>query len=192
MKTETKYDLAKKKMIQGLITLLERKDFLDIGVKELCQEAGVNRSTFYAHYDNTFELLEDCRAYMVDTFIDIYAEKERESFAQGERKKNYITRDYILPYLKQIKKNRIIYETYQKLHLSMNRDEGFEALLANLAMPVARKNDPASKEYQIRYITKFYIEGINAIIRLWIQNGMKENEEEICDLITDLMIKKEE
>ena len=45
---------AKDKLIEALIKLLSVKDFNQINVKELCQIANVNRTTFYAYYDNTF------------------------------------------------------------------------------------------------------------------------------------------
>ena len=53
------YATAQKRMIDGMISLLQYKSFLDINVKELCMVSNVNRTTIYAQYDNTYELLED-------------------------------------------------------------------------------------------------------------------------------------
>ena len=52
-KNESKYFNTAVKMDKALVTLLEKKDFEYITVKEICDTAGVNRSTFYLHYDNT-------------------------------------------------------------------------------------------------------------------------------------------
>jgi len=52
-------------MDEALICLLEKKDFEYITIKEICQEAGVNRSTFYLHYENTRDLLEETVEYLV-------------------------------------------------------------------------------------------------------------------------------
>lgn len=185
---DKKYDSAKQKMINGLILLLNEKDFLDIGVKELCEVSNVHRSTFYAHYDNTFELLEDSKNYMISTFLDAYDKKNKEEFEQGKYKDNYITKEYLLPYLKLIKQNKIIYETYAKLHLSLNDSNYFEQLISKLSLPVSRINQKNVDETKIRYITKFYLAGINEIIKSWIKNNFKESEEEICDIITSLVI----
>ena len=46
-------------MNQALLSLLEKKDIEFITVTEITKKAGVNRSTFYLHYDNVYELLEE-------------------------------------------------------------------------------------------------------------------------------------
>ena len=46
-------------MHNALITLLDSKDFEYITIKEICEIAGVNRSTFYLHYDNVNDLLQE-------------------------------------------------------------------------------------------------------------------------------------
>ena len=58
-KNESKYFNTSLKMNDALISLLRKKDFEYISVKDVCEEAKVNRSTFYLHYDNTYELLEE-------------------------------------------------------------------------------------------------------------------------------------
>ncbi|MDY2657325.1 MAG: TetR/AcrR family transcriptional regulator [Candidatus Limiplasma sp.] len=49
-KSESKYFHTALRMDEALITLLEKKDLEFITVKEICETAGVNRSTFYLHY----------------------------------------------------------------------------------------------------------------------------------------------
>ena len=56
-KNESKYFNTAIKMDEALITLLEKKDFEYITIREICATAGVNRSTFYLHYENTADLL---------------------------------------------------------------------------------------------------------------------------------------
>ena len=46
-KNESKYFNTAIKMDEALITLLEKKDFEYITIMEICEMAGVNRSTFY-------------------------------------------------------------------------------------------------------------------------------------------------
>ena len=45
-------------MNQALISLMEKQTFDSITIKALCEKAGINRSTFYSHYQNLTELLE--------------------------------------------------------------------------------------------------------------------------------------
>ena len=59
-KNESKYFYTAQLMNQALISLLEKKDIEFITVTEITKKAGVNRSTFYLHYENTKDLLQEC------------------------------------------------------------------------------------------------------------------------------------
>ena len=67
-KNESKYFNTAVRMDEALIALLEKKEFSYITVKEICDTAGVNRSTFYLHYENTSDLLKETTAYVLDDF----------------------------------------------------------------------------------------------------------------------------
>lgn len=60
-----------KKLIQeALITLFQKKDFEDITVKDISEEATVNRATFYAHYVDKFALLDEMIAEAFDACLE--------------------------------------------------------------------------------------------------------------------------
>ena len=63
-KSESKYYNTAVKMDLALISLLKEKPFDYITVSEICSKAGVNRSTFYLHYENTRDLLKETIAYL--------------------------------------------------------------------------------------------------------------------------------
>ena len=56
-KSESKYFNTALLMNEALLLLLEKKDYEFITVTEICQKAGVNRSTFYLHYESMDDLL---------------------------------------------------------------------------------------------------------------------------------------
>lgn len=58
-KKTSKYYETARLMDEALLVLLEKKDFAFITIKEICAKAGVNRSTFYLHYENTNDLLAE-------------------------------------------------------------------------------------------------------------------------------------
>lgn len=49
--------LTKKLLQEGLLRLLEQKSLDKISVTELCRESGINRATFYNHYNSPQDLL---------------------------------------------------------------------------------------------------------------------------------------
>lgn len=56
-KSESKYYNTALLMDEALLLLLEKKEYEFITVKEICEKAGVNRSTFYLHYETIDDLL---------------------------------------------------------------------------------------------------------------------------------------
>ena len=54
-RSESKYFNTAIKMDLALISLLGKKSIEYISVSEICTLAGVNRSTFYLHYENIGE-----------------------------------------------------------------------------------------------------------------------------------------
>ena len=55
-------------MDEAFLTLLAKKDFEYITVKEICEVAGVNRSTFYLHYETMSDLLSESISRMNEQF----------------------------------------------------------------------------------------------------------------------------
>ena len=71
-KSESKYFNTAKKMNLALISLLKKKPFEYITISELCEKAGVNRSTFYLHYEKTYDLLSETTQYILDGFLSYF------------------------------------------------------------------------------------------------------------------------
>ncbi len=58
-------------LLQGLMQLMETKDIRDISVKELSDLADINRGTFYLHYRDIYDLLEQIEDEMFMEFNEI-------------------------------------------------------------------------------------------------------------------------
>lgn len=43
----------------ALLSLLAEKEYADITITDLCREAEINRGTFYLHYDNLREVMDE-------------------------------------------------------------------------------------------------------------------------------------
>ena len=55
-------------MDEAFLILLEKKDYDYITIKEICEKAGVNRSTFYLHYETLDDLLKESLSYIFSKF----------------------------------------------------------------------------------------------------------------------------
>ena len=74
-KSESKYFHTALRMDEALISLLKEKDLEYITVKEICQKAGVNRSTFYLHYETIADLVNETVEMVNQRFSACFAEK---------------------------------------------------------------------------------------------------------------------
>lgn len=61
--------------------MLSKKDFAYITVKEICDKAGVNRSTFYLHYETVSDLISESIEYMNGQFLD-YIEPDSQEIVK--------------------------------------------------------------------------------------------------------------
>ena len=68
MKDDQRVALTKRLLKEGLFRLLQTKDISKIGVTELCRESGINRATFYRHFEQPRDILNEVRH---DLFCDI-------------------------------------------------------------------------------------------------------------------------
>ena len=49
--------------------LLSQKPIQSITIKELCQRAGINRGTFYSHYTDIYDLLQQIEGEMMEDLM---------------------------------------------------------------------------------------------------------------------------
>lgn len=111
-KNESKYFNTSLKMNDALISLLRKKDFEYISVKDVCEEAKVNRSTFYLHYNNTFELLEEVIERLNLSFSNhLNFNKTYKTIVQSSNLDDlFLMKDeFLIPYLTFVKENKKIY-----------------------------------------------------------------------------------
>jgi len=184
-KAESKYFKTAVKMDEALIKLLEKKDFEYITIKELCSEAGVNRSTFYLHYENMADLLEETLEYMGSKFTGYFETDEKATMDSLRESKPedmiFVTKKHLVPYLNYIQEHRTLFFAAMNYPERFASAESFEVLSQKLFYPVMSKFDVPENEQT--YILMFYIKGIMGILHHWIINGCEDSVEFITELI---------
>ena len=121
-KNESKYFYTAQLMNQALISLLEKKDIEFITVTEITKKAGVNRSTFYLHYENIYELLEETIKNLNAKFINSFNVQVPLKINSPQHA-FLITNDFLVPYLNFCKENkRVLRLVNQKPQLFQNKE----------------------------------------------------------------------
>ena len=184
-KSESKYFNTAKKMDKALISLLEEKSFEYITVSEICKRAEVNRSTFYLHYENTVDLLNETARFLLDDFaayFNVDVENITNKFKENSLDElNFISDEYLHPYLSYIKENRIAFLTVLLHSVSFGFNEIFQKLYDNIFNPILeRYNYPDTDR---KYAMMFYLNGITAIVTEWLKDGCEKTIEEVSQII---------
>ena len=176
-KQDSKYFYTAQLMNQALIALLEKKDIDFISVTEITQKAGVNRSTFYLHYDNIYELLEETIENLNKEFTTAFPAMVSTT-VQSSKDAFLITEDYLIPYLNFCKKNkRILKLIHQKPQL-FQCERAYRKMYDSIFYPaIAHFIDNETKRI---YNLEFFTQGVAGIVRKWIE---LDCETEIADLI---------
>lgn len=189
-KNESKYFNTAIKMDKALITLLEKKDFEYISIKEICEVAGVNRSTFYLHYENTADLLKETTKYILDSFLT-YFSVDRQSITIQYRDCKlqdlvFITPEYLTSYLTYIKENQKVFKTAVKHLGTMDFNTVYDKMFKFIFNPVLERFSFPERERE--YVLKFYLTGITAIVLEWLKNDCEESMDDISRIIIQCVI----
>lgn len=172
-KNNRRTQITKKMLKTSLIELMHKKSINQITIKELCESADLNRSTFYLHYTDQFALLRDIENEIINTTFEYLQDVGT----------NLDTLSYIETFLTYVKQNTDIFETllchqetahFQQLFI----DKILEQLKVNLTFDCPEKNT--------KYIYSFLLHGCIQIIIDWITNEFDLSVSEISKLIFEL------
>ncbi len=183
-KSESKYFNTAVRMDKALMSLLEKKDFEYITVKEICLEAEVNRSTFYLHYENTRELLEEAIAYMQKEFWSYFSDASNFASELSSRSRSelmLITPEYLLPYLNFISDHKRLYGAAMRNPSDFRSEDTYGQMFRHIFDPILQRF--SVPEERRGYIMAFYLNGIAAIVSEWLRTDCKESAEFIADVI---------
>jgi AcrR family transcriptional regulator len=168
----------------SLLALMEEKSIQDISVKEICESAGLSRSTFYTYYKDQYDLLGQMEEELfvdLDHFVRKYMpEKElpplRELTVLIEDVLHYITGNT----------NSI------QVLLSENGTNSFRRKFARYFFGRMRElkhiqGRPVPDERTLKYYATFVRDGCIAILQDWIKNGMDIEVRDLAKLLARLV-----
>lgn len=190
-KHESKYFNTAFLFDEALINLLEQKDIEYITIKEICEKAKVNRTTFYLHYESIEDLLNETIEYITNKLINKFNKNPKDFLESINNKSkeelNFINKTYLKPYLEFIKENKKVFITAFKNPNVYKSKESYNNINTYIVNPILEKyNIPNNKR---KYLYQFYINGIMGIIKEWTINNCQEDIDEIINVIIECVNK---
>jgi len=181
LKEDRRVKYTKMVLKESFITLLETKDISQITIKEICEQADINRATFYAHYSDQYDLMHRIENELIDNVSSHLSGYTRKELAEID------TIDMVEKIFEYIKENARLC----KLMLSEQGDLHFQK---RILMLVYEKNmDDLLKGWEMtkeeaEYIYSFTLTGCIGVIQKWFNDGMPESARTMAELLVKLNV----
>ncbi len=170
---------TKKRTKEAFMVLSAQKKIDKISIKELTDLAGINRSTFYAHFDDIYDLKDQ----VVADFVKVLEEDIIPIIIDITYGTNFTHSSYNI--LDIYNQNRDLFSAF----LITNRDESLIDSLKEIASASLLErfaNMGITAPTHIGYILEYLVSGQLAILAKWVREDCVLSAEDLVSLIKRL------
>lgn len=174
--TDKRIQRSKEAIERAFIELLRENSFNSISVSAIIRKAGVNRSTFYTHYLDKYDLLDRLENKLLDS-MDLLSHNPAEMSPENIRKhaENLLS---------------MLYTHREFFAIAMDQE-----LRASFVEKVCRLIDMAWEKYHsnhtfavpLEYVKKSCASIVASAVTGWVQDGFRESVAELADIVTTMM-----
>lgn len=163
-KANEQYKSNERVILDVFTRLLEEKDLRKITVKEICEDAHINRSTFYNHFEDVYGVLEKMWIIHEENMIYIFRQPHSSSKRENLR--------MILEYIKD---NELFYRVSFHSPIFNRMSVGFETIF--------KQHEINSSSLKNRYQIEFIKQGMLSTIAYWLDMDCNLSVDDLLDVI---------
>ena len=158
------------------LEFIEKKEVSHITIREICEAVSINRSTFYAHFQDIYAVMEEINEQLNEELL--------ASYSAQDTSKLFTDYYYMLPWLEHLKKHPSFYLALLRSTDNLALRYSMDRLQADLIQPLLEKYqvDSAAGSYYFNFMKA----GFLTIIRQWLEHGCPEPPEKLAKLILNL------
>ncbi len=175
---------------EAFVALIEEKGFESITVKDITTKAKINRGTFYAHYQDKYDLMNRCQEEFMLEMSNI-AKQNIAKLVASINTNNSILQPLEIAVLifEFLERNR----KFIKAILGPNGDLSFQTKLKNFMWktlfestenPIKQVNLLVPGEYLVSYIASAHI----GVIQQWLLEDRKETPQEMAQILSTITL----
>lgn len=166
-----RYLSTEEKIQNALFSLLRFRKYNDIAIKELCYEAGINRSSFYAHYQDINDLMIQTEARLSKEITKIFDPSKKW------------TEEVFVELFEFIFKNRVFYSSYlatnEQTFMEKNDFTKFVDIVNHNVTNIGiNSNDKI-------YHMAFFAGGLKALCKSWLNRNCPETPQQLAKILTN-------
>ena len=169
--------MTKRMMKEALIDLLDEKSLEKITVTEICKSADVNRSTFYAYYDDIRALMLEIEDEVLE-HVTVYA----ENFNDYSDKRMLEIFEEFFDYVKE---NAKVFRVLVVQH----DDRSFNRRMLDTIMEKYKMSLEYDGELPARYTYIYSINGVIGIMGEWIDSGFAISSKKLAKMVWQMCVK---
>ena len=172
--------ITKRMLKESMLRILKEKDPDAINVSELCREAGVNRATFYRHYQIPRDVLSEIQQ-------DLYRElRQRVEMPESI--------EDIRPVAEKLCIFLNEHRALLRIFIRSNSDSDFVNYMNDVYSELAREYShiPALKKLSqedVRLLTLYNTGGSYFVLRNWIMGSIQKTPKEMADYVYSVVEK---
>lgn len=159
-------------MESAMLKLMKTYDFEKITVKKICEKAQVNRSTFYAHFIDIYDMLDKMENELRAELLQSYqTEKEKQIFSEKS----------FLHFLEHIKKHKYFYKINLQTRKSFPLKQGYEELWK--IVKTRCESVGITDDEEITYYLISFQAGFTMVLKHWVDTDCAVENRKIAAII---------
>ena len=171
IKNNSRYKMSSEKIETAFLTLILNHKYEDISISQICNQANINRSTFYVHYYDINDLIIKIE--------NKFAKNMATIFNFGERRNN----EAFIEMFTFIKENKYFYKAFLSIPYQTLAETNTKIdILKNIG---EKTNIDKTNNIGIFYRASFFGAGIKEMCRLWLERDCIESPEDMAKLLLD-------
>lgn len=169
IKNNKRYKISSEKIETTFLALILNYKYDDITISQICEQAHINRSTFYAHYDDINDLIIKIESKFAKGMASI--------FDFGLRQ----THEAFIEMFTFVKQNKYFYKAFLNIPYATLAEKNIKT---NILANIKEKNSSLmTDEMELFYRASFFGAGIKELCRIWLERDCNESPEEMALLL---------
>ena len=160
------------RMEAAMLKLLKNTEFEKITVKKICETAEVNRSTFYDHFIDIYDMLNKMETALHRELLESYKNKNDYSLFSEES---------FIYFLEHIKKHKYFYKINLQTRKTFPLSHGYEPLWNIIKSRCQQAGITDDKEIMYYFIS--FQAGFTMILKHWVDTDCLIKENEVAAII---------
>lgn len=168
-----RFQQTERKIIDAFTQLLSEKELSEITIGEICRMSGIHRTSFYLHFQDIYDLMENIEERLAAFYGTLFTEPS-DHYDLGER---------FLHLFRFIEEHQAFYQAYWQRSKDLKvLDAAFPEDFDERVMAAAEKYGIHSESI-LRYHQLFFKAGLAALIGHWLSRGCAETPETLGEIL---------